>query len=112
MKRNLKTLLCDFDFSRSKNKNTNKKHLYSKEDFEKFGLDALAQTSADPFKSLGFSPEDKAEDIKTRYRKLVKENHPDRLLSEGADEEAFNEANRRLAEINSAYRAIKETKGF
>jgi DnaJ like chaperone protein len=84
----------------------------SKEDFEKFGLDALAQTSADPFKSLGVSPEDKAEDIKTRYRKLVKENHPDRLLSEGADEEAFNEANRRLAEINSAYRAIKETKGF
>jgi DnaJ like chaperone protein len=84
----------------------------SDDDFSNLGPDAQAMPSSNPFRTLGLEPSDDEATIKKKYRTLVKENHPDRLLAEGADDETFEKANRRLAEINAAYRAIKETKGF
>ena len=84
----------------------------SDDDFSSLGPDARPQVSSDPYQTLGADPEESPDAIKQKYRKLVKENHPDKLLSEGADEAAFEMANKRLAEINAAFRAIKETRAF
>ncbi len=46
-------------------------------------------------------------DVKKRYRKLVADNHPDRLVARGLPQEFINIATRRLAAINTAYEAIE-----
>lgn len=55
---------------------------------------------------LGLSPSANRREIKQRYRKLVSENHPDRLIASGAPPAAIEAANVRLAAINAAYEDI------
>lgn len=45
--------------------------------------------------------------LKQHYRKLVAENHPDKLIARGVPPEFISIANRRLAEINRAWESIK-----
>ena len=54
----------------------------------------------DPYSVLGVSPDASDEEIKTAYRRLAKQYHPD--LNPG-DEEAA----RRMNEVNAAYEQIK-----
>lgn len=87
-----------------------------------FGLDQAAferatatrfdADGADPYQIIGV-PRDAGEaDIKTTYRKLVRENHPDKLMSQGVPEEFIELANRKLADINAAYDRIQKERGF
>ncbi|WKB35782.1 DnaJ domain-containing protein [Terrilactibacillus sp. S3-3] len=55
---------------------------------------------------MGCQKGDSAEKIKKNYRRLIKENHPDRLLSQGASDEAINQANKKVAEIKKAYERV------
>ena len=50
------------------------------------------------------------DDIKTVYRKLVRENHPDRMIAEGLPEEFVSVANEKLAAINAAYDKIRQAR--
>ncbi len=50
--------------------------------------------------------------IKTAYRKLVRENHPDRLIAQGMPAEFVQLANEKLATINTAYDRIRELRGL
>lgn len=52
------------------------------------------------------------DEIKSAYRRLVKENHPDRLQAAGATKEMIDRATRKMAEINAAYERIKKHRGF
>jgi DnaJ like chaperone protein len=45
-------------------------------------------------------------DLKKRYRELVRETHPDRMIAEGVPSDFIAVATRRAAEINSAYDKI------
>ena len=47
------------------------------------------------------------EDIRRRYRKLVADNHPDRLIARGLPAEFIAIATTRLAAINTAYEMIE-----
>ena len=87
-----------------------------------FGLDQAAferatatrfdADRADPYQIIGV-PRDAGEaDIKTTYRKLVRENHPDKLMSQGVPEEFIELAYRKLADINAAYDRIRKERGF
>ncbi|CAM3064978.1 TerB family tellurite resistance protein [Sporolactobacillus spathodeae] len=58
------------------------------------------------YHTLNCSPNDSLDTIKKHYRQLIKENHPDRLVSRGASREAVQEANVRVAAIKKAYEQI------
>ncbi|HIP27565.1 MAG TPA: molecular chaperone DjlA [Sulfurovum sp.] len=57
---------------------------------------------------LGSSPSDDMNSIKKTYRNLVREYHPDIMISQEKDEAYIEEATAKMQEINQAYQAIKE----
>lgn len=64
------------------------------------------------YEILGCTRETPVADIKKRYRKLVLENHPDRVVQRGQPEEFVKLANEKFREIQEAYEAIKAERGF
>ncbi len=63
----------------------------------------------DPFRILGIGRDASPQEIKQRYRKLVRDNHPDRHIAAGVPEEMIVLATERLQRINEAYdRIMKE----
>ena len=51
-------------------------------------------------------------ELKSHYRKLVSENHPDRMMSRGLPPEMIRIANDRLAAINAAYERIARARSL
>lgn len=66
--------------------------------------------SADPYVVLGIERGSPPAEIRKRYRKLVSDNHPDRLIARGLPAEFIAIATTRLAAINAAYEVLE--KGF
>lgn len=66
----------------------------------------------DAYQAMGLTPDATPTEIKRRYRKLMSENHPDKLASRGLPESMRPVAEERSREINSAYDQIKEVRGF
>ena len=62
---------------------------------------------ADAYTALGMTPETDGAGIKRAYRKLISQNHPDKLASRGLPESMRAVAEERSREINSAYDLIK-----
>jgi DnaJ like chaperone protein len=58
------------------------------------------------YRLLECAPSDSDQVIKKKYRELIKENHPDRLMSRGASEDSIKEANKKVAQIKRAYEQI------
>jgi DnaJ like chaperone protein len=75
-------------------------------DFRRFRARHLLPESGDPYAILGLDPAAGGEEIKRRYRRLVRENHPDRHIAAGMPEELIDIATERLARINAAYEEI------
>ena len=65
---------------------------------------------ADAYAALGVTPESSGSDVKRAYRKLISENHPDKLAARGLPESMRAVAEERSREINSAYDLIKESR--
>jgi DnaJ like chaperone protein len=65
----------------------------------------------DPYNILSASPADTDDVIKTKYHKLVAENHPDRFIARGVPAEFVDLATKKLAAINAAYEEIKAARG-
>jgi DnaJ like chaperone protein len=63
----------------------------------------------DPYAVLGITPEISGEALKTHYRKLVAENHPDKMIARGVPPEFILMATKKLAAINAAYEAVTNT---
>jgi DnaJ like chaperone protein len=63
------------------------------------------------YEVLGAEPSEEFSSIKKKYRKLVKENHPDIVTGQGASQSIIDEATAKLQEINEAYELIKKEKG-
>ena len=62
---------------------------------------------ADAYTALGVSPGSSPADIKRAYRRLISQNHPDKLASRGLPESMRAVAEERSREINAAYDLIK-----
>ena len=62
---------------------------------------------ADAYAALGVTPESTGAEVKRAYRKLISENHPDKLAARGLPESMRAVAEERSREINSAYDLIK-----
>ena len=59
---------------------------------------------------LGANRDETMSEIKKRYRKLVKEHHPDIIRGQGASQSIIDEATAKLQEINEAYEIVKKDK--
>ena len=57
-------------------------------------------------------PGGEPEEIKAQYRKLVPDNHPDKLMGRGVPAEFVDIATRKLAAINAAYDIIAKERGL
>jgi DnaJ like chaperone protein len=63
--------------------------------------------AADPYLVLGIERGRPFSEVKKRYRKLVAENHPDKLMARGLPQEFIRIATTRIAAINAAYEMIE-----
>jgi DnaJ like chaperone protein len=79
-------------------------------DFERIAARHVVAPADDPYLILGVERAADADAIKARYRKLVRDNHPDRQVAAGVPEEMVVLATQRLARINAAYDAIMKAK--
>ena len=68
---------------------------------------ALHNPENNSFEILGVKISDNMEDIKKKWKEMVKNNHPDKLIGQGMPIEFIESANRKLANLNSAYEEIK-----
>jgi len=66
----------------------------------------------DAYTALGLSPKASPTEIKRAYRRLISQNHPDKLAAKGLPDNMREIAEERAREINVAYELIKEARGF
>ncbi|HUS95841.1 MAG TPA: TerB family tellurite resistance protein [Hyphomicrobiaceae bacterium] len=66
----------------------------------------------DPYVVLGVPHSISDGDLKTHYRKLARENHPDAHASRGVPPEFMEMATRKIAAINAAYDTIARERGL
>lgn len=85
-------------------------------------LEALLRTGApgpspqhtlqDAYTALGLNSSATDSEIKQAYRRLMSQNHPDKLAGKGLPESMREMAEERSREISTAYAVIKEARGF
>ncbi|MDH3472929.1 MAG: TerB family tellurite resistance protein [Rhodospirillales bacterium] len=68
----------------------------------------LGAGDADPYGILGVARNAGDEEVKSAHRRLVLENHPDKLVAQGMPQEFIDLANEKLAKINAAYDQIRK----
>ncbi len=76
--------------------------------FDRVAIRHVQRGANDPYAILGLERGVSFELARKRYRALVKEHHPDRLVAEGLPLEFITIANRRLAAINAAWASIEK----
>ena len=64
------------------------------------------------YKMLNCTPESSNEEIKANYKKLVKDFHPDKIISKGLPEEFIDFAESRFREIQESYEKIQKERNF
>jgi len=67
---------------------------------------------ADAFVVLGVTADAGEAEIRSAYRKIIRDNHPDRLASKGLPQSMRAVAEERAREINAAFDLIKKTRQF
>ena len=78
----------------------------------RFGADhdEISQEN-DAFEVLGLSKNASLDEIKTRYKELVRQYHPDILMGRGESKDVIERSTKKLQEINEAYGRLKEKFG-
>jgi DnaJ like chaperone protein len=79
---------------------------FDEQDFVRIRARHVAGEIEKPYSVLGLPPNSPIEDIKSRYRKLVRDNHPDKHIAAGVPPEMIALATQRLQKINEAYAMI------
>ena len=65
----------------------------------------------DPFEILGLSKSANFDEVRLRYKELVRQYHPDILMGRGESKEVIESSTKKLQEINEAYGHLKEKFG-
>ncbi|MDA7746848.1 co-chaperone DjlA [Psychromonas sp.] len=71
-----------------------------------------AQVEEDAYKVLGVDSSTSDKEIKRAYRKLMSQNHPDKLASKGLPEEMMELAKEKAQDIQKAYEVLRSSRGF
>ena len=64
------------------------------------------------YRVLGVSEQATDKEIKTAYRRLMNQYHPDKLVAKDLPESAMNVAKEKTRQIRTAYDAVKEARGM
>ncbi|MBX9945838.1 MAG: molecular chaperone DjiA [Reyranella sp.] len=80
--------------------------------FERAKAAALGVVECEACVILGIDPLATDEQIREAWLRLVRANHPDRLIAQGLPEEAIAMANRKLGVINAAYDRLRRERGL
>src|SRR5262245_33668430 len=66
----------------------------------------VGAVKSDPYEVLGIAPDIDDDSLKKHYRKLVLDNHPDRMIARGVPPEFVSLATKKVAAINAAYQEL------
>ena len=66
----------------------------------------------DAYEVLGVEPGASDQEVKTAYRRLMNQHHPDKLVSRGLPESMMGVAEQKTQEIRAAYERIKSQRDF
>ncbi len=110
-------LSCLFLIAKADNVYHPKENEYLEKVAEIFGLSEAAfrrvraahgVDKPDPYSVLGVERDISDDELKTKYRELVRAHHPDTLIAQGVPQEFVDTANEQLAVINDAYDRIRK----
>ena len=80
--------------------------------FERIKMSHVQPDEQDPYTILEADRTMTDKEIKSHYRQLVRENHPDRLIARGVPEEFVRISTEKLAAINNAWSQIEIERGL
>jgi DnaJ like chaperone protein len=67
---------------------------------------------SDCYAVLGVTTANSNDEIKRAYRKLMKENHPDKLIAKGLPQEMIKIATEKTQHIQTAYERVRKERGI
>lgn len=79
-------------------------------DFRRMRLRFVPEADPDPYDILGVTEDASMDQIRAAWRKLVRETHPDQMMSRGLPEEAIKMAEKRLIAVNRAWEEISHAR--
>lgn len=85
---------------------------FDEQEFARIRAGHVGSDASDPYTILGIERGASDDEIRRRYRALIREHHPDRLMAQGLPREFEEVANRKMAGINAAYDQIKRHRGL
>jgi DnaJ like chaperone protein len=71
-----------------------------------------AQSLEAAYRVLGLAPQATDAEVKTAYRRLMNQHHPDKLVARGLPESMIGVAEQKTHEVRTAYERIKTQRGF
>jgi len=85
---------------------------FSEADFARIREANIGPDKADPYTILGVTRDQGNDEIKAAWRRLVRDNHPDKLIAQGLPSDFIELANDKLARINAAYDKVAKERGI
>jgi len=80
--------------------------------FEGGGAAAQVQSLDAAYRVLGVTPQASNDEVKTAYRRLMNQHHPDKLVARGLPKSMIGVAEQKTHEVRTAYERIKAQRGF
>jgi len=72
----------------------------------------LGADASDPYAILGVPHDADDDTVRTAWRALIKENHPDKLVAEGMPQDFIDVATQKMGTINDAWGKIQKQRGL
>lgn len=85
---------------------------FDADEFARIRASHMGPDASDPYTVLGIDRSAGDDEVRRRYRELIREHHPDRLMAQGLPEEFVEVANQKMASINAAYDQIEKQRGL
>ena len=80
--------------------------------FERIHAGHAGADTANPYAILGVPHDSSNDEVRTAWRKLIRENHPDMLIAQGLPEDFITVATEKIGVINAAWDQICKQRGI